>query len=148
MAHSQSPLFPPPGTPSGDRPFTRRQFLAGLGLLSGAGVLAPVLQRLQRPSATSIEAGRPLLGTWVRVVARHPDRARATRAVERAFAAVREVDGQMSVHRADSELSRVNRAAGLGAGARLAGAARRGGAGLRVARAARVGSTTRPCCRS
>jgi FAD:protein FMN transferase len=61
----------------------------------------------------SVEAGRPLLGTWVRVVARHPDRARATRAVERAFAAVREVDGQMSVHRADSELSRVNRAAGV-----------------------------------
>jgi thiamine biosynthesis lipoprotein len=34
--------------------------------------------------------------------------------VERAFAAVREVDGQMSVHRADSQLSRVNRGAGLG----------------------------------
>ena len=73
-----------------------------------------MLRRAQRPSAASIEAGRPLLGTWVRVVARHPDRDRATRAVERAFAAVREVDAQMSVHRADSELSRLNRAAGLG----------------------------------
>jgi thiamine biosynthesis lipoprotein len=114
MAPSQPTPFPPAGSPSRERAFTRRQFLAGLGLLSGAGVLAPVLQRMQRPSAASIEAGRPLLGTWVRIVARHPDRDRATRAVERAFAAMREVDGQMSVHRADSELSRVNRAAGLG----------------------------------
>ena len=114
MAHSQSPVFPPAGPPSRERAFTRRQFLAGLGLLSGAGVLAPVLQRLQRPGSASLEAGRPLLGTWVRVVARHPDRDLATRAVERAFAAVREVDDQMSVHRADSELSRVNRAAGRG----------------------------------
>ena len=114
MAHSQSPPFPPAGPPSRAKAFTRRHFLAGLGLLAGAGVLAPVLRRAQRPSAASIEAGRPLLGTWVRVVARHPDRDRATRAVERAFAAMREVDGQMSVHRADSELSRVNRAAGLG----------------------------------
>jgi thiamine biosynthesis lipoprotein len=94
--------------------FTRRNFLAGLGLLAGAGVLAPVLRHAQRTSAGSIEAGRPLLGTWVRIVARHPDRDRATGAVERAFAALREVDAQMSVHRADSELSRLNRAAGLG----------------------------------
>ena len=114
MAHSESPLFPPAGPPARRKVFTRRDFLAGLGLLAGAGVLAPMLRRAQRPSAASIEAGRPLLGTWVRVVARHADRGRATRAVERAFAAMREVDGQMSVHRADSELSRANRAAGLG----------------------------------
>ena len=97
---------------SNDSKMTPFQVMYDSGI--GAGVLAPVLQRLQRPAAASIEAGRPLLGTWVRIVARHPDHARATRAVERAFAAVREVDGQMSVHREDSELSRVNRAAGLG----------------------------------
>ena len=114
MAHSQFPPSPPAGPPSRAKAFTRRHFLAGLGLLAGVGVLAPVLRRAQRPSAASIEAGRPLLGTWVRIVARHPDRDRATHAVERAFAAVREVDAQMSVHRADSELSRLNRAAGLG----------------------------------
>jgi FAD:protein FMN transferase len=114
MARSQSSPLPPVGPPSGPKTFTRRHLLAGLGLLAGAGVLAPVLRRVQRPSAASIEAGRPLLGTWLRIVARHPDRDRATRAVERAFAAVSEVDAQMSVHRADSELSRLNRAAGLG----------------------------------
>jgi thiamine biosynthesis lipoprotein len=114
MARSQPLSLPPVGPPSGRRVFTRRNFLAGLGLLAGAGVLAPVLRRAQRPSAASIEAGRPLLGTWMRVVARHPDRDHATHAVGRAFAAVREVDAQMSVHRADSELSRLNRAAGLG----------------------------------
>ena len=114
MARSQSSQFPSDGPLAGRKVFTRRNFLAGLGLLAGAGVLAPVLRRAQRPSAASIEAGRPLLGTWVRVVARHADRDHATRAVERAFAAVREVDAQMSVHRVDSELSRLNRAAGLG----------------------------------
>lgn len=114
MARSQSPQFPPDGPPAGRKVFTRRSFLAGLGLLAGAGVLAPVLRRAQRPSAASIEAGRPLLGTWMRIVARHPDRDHATRAVERAFAAVNEVDAQMSLHRADSELSRLNRAAGRG----------------------------------
>lgn len=114
MARSQCQQFPPAGPPAARKVFTRRNFLAGLGLLAGAGVLAPVLRRAQRPSAASIEAGRPLLGTWMRIVARHPDRDQAMRAVERAFAAVNEVDAQMSVHRADSELSSLNRAAGRG----------------------------------
>jgi FAD:protein FMN transferase len=114
MARSHSSPPPPHRPPAGRKAFTRRGFLAGLGLLAGAGVMAPVLRRAQRPSAASVEAGRPLLGTWVRVVARHPDRDRATRAVERAFGAVRAVDAQMSVHRADSELTRLNLAAGRG----------------------------------
>ena len=114
MARSQLQQSPPDGPLAGRKIFSRRGFLAGLGLLAGAGVMVPVLRRFQRPSAASVEAGRPLLGTWVRIVARHPDRDRATRGVERAFAAVREVDAQMSVHRADSELSRLNRAAGQG----------------------------------
>jgi thiamine biosynthesis lipoprotein len=53
-----------------------------------------------------------MLGTWVRIVARDADPRRAERAIERAFAAIREVDAQMSAHRADSDLARVNRAAG------------------------------------
>ena len=147
MARSQSSSFPPAGPPSRAKAFTRRHFLAGLGLLAGAGVLAPVLRRAQRPPVASIEAGRPLLGTWVRVVARHPDRDRATRAVERAFAAVREVDAQMSVHRADSELSRLNRAAGLGP-VRVSPALLDVVEQACAARAVRAGSTIRPCCRS
>ncbi len=102
-----------PRVPAPPRPdFTRRRFLTSLGLLAGAGALVPLLGRSRRAPMASIEAGRPLLGTWVRVVARDRDAARATRAVERAFDAVRAVDAQMSVHRADSDLARVNRAAG------------------------------------
>jgi thiamine biosynthesis lipoprotein len=93
---------------------SRRRFLASLGLIAGAGLLSPLMRSVRRPSMSSVEAGRPLMGTWVRVVARHADRDRATRAVERAFAALRAVDGEMSVHRADSGLSRLNAAAGLG----------------------------------
>ncbi len=113
MARSHLTPLPPEGPLAGRKPFTRRDFLAGLGLLAGAGIMAPVLRRTQHRPVESVEAGRPLMGTWVRVVARHPDRGRATRAVERAFAAMREVDAQMSAHRADSGLSRLNRAAGL-----------------------------------
>jgi len=113
MSPHEPPSFPPPDASVPDRRFDRRRFLMGLGLLAGAGALVPLLTRVRRAPVSSIEAGRPLMGTWVRVVARHPDRARATRAVERAFAAVRDVDREMSVHRADSDLTRLNRAAGV-----------------------------------
>jgi FAD:protein FMN transferase len=101
-------------SPAPGRARSRRDFLAGLGVLAGASLLAPLARAVHRRSPASVDAGRPLMGTWVRVVARDRDRALATRAVERAFAAVREVDAQMSVHRADSDLARVNRAAGRG----------------------------------
>jgi thiamine biosynthesis lipoprotein len=91
---------------------SRRRFLMGLGLLAGAGAAAPLLGRLGRPTAETVEVSRPALGTWARIVARDPDRGRATAAIERAYAAIARVDAQMSVHRADSELSRVNAAAG------------------------------------
>ena len=113
MSPHDSPPSPPAGPSAAGRRLDRRRFLTGLGLLAGFGVLAPLLSRARRAALASVEAGRPLLGTWVRVVARHPDRARAARAVERAFTAVREVDAQMSVHRADSDLTRLNRAAGI-----------------------------------
>jgi len=111
------------GSPEGGARFgdaatavSRRKFLAGLGTLAGAGVLAPlVASRVGRARAVRLEASRPALGTWMRVVVRHDDRAVAERAVRDAFAAVRTVDEQMSVHRADSQLSRVNAAAGRAA---------------------------------
>lgn len=93
----------------------RRQFLTSLGLVAGAGLLAPLLKTIGPARAESIEAGRPLLGTWCRIVARDPDAHRAGQAVEAAFAAIAEVDGQMSIHRADSQLSAVNAAAGTSA---------------------------------
>ena len=90
----------------------RRRFLTRLGLAAGAGVLAPLAARAPRERTVHLDTGRPGLGTWVRVVVRDRDGARAARATERAFAAIREVDAQMSIHRADSQLSAVNAAAG------------------------------------
>lgn len=55
---------------------------------------------------------RPMLGTFVEITAEAPDAARAARAIEAAFAAVAEVDRLLSSHRADSELSAINAAAG------------------------------------
>ena len=95
--------------------FSRRRFLTGLGVLAGVGALAPLLGRLGRESIATVEVSRPVLGTWARIVARDGDRARAARAVEHAYIAIARVDAQMSIHRADSQLARVNAAAGRGA---------------------------------
>jgi thiamine biosynthesis lipoprotein len=96
---------------------SRRGFLVRLGLVAGAGVAAPLLARTALSGApgrpgTRLEASRPALGTWVRIVARGEN---AGRAIEGAFAAIATVDAQMSVHRPDSQLSRVNAAAGRNA---------------------------------
>jgi FAD:protein FMN transferase len=90
----------------------RRRFLLRLGLLAGAAALPFGAGRLAPKGSGRLEAARPALGTWVRVVVDDPDSERASRGVEAAFAAIREVDAQMSVHRADSQLSRVNAMAG------------------------------------
>ncbi len=103
--HRPDSVLPAPG-------FSRRRFLASLGLLAGAGVAAPLWLGARSRRMASVELARPGLGTWIRIVARHEDTARAQRAVEAAFAAIRRVDEQMSVHRADSQLARVNGAAG------------------------------------
>lgn len=91
---------------------SRRRFLAHLGLLAGAGLTGTLAVREARRAPARVEVSRRMLGTWVRLVARHPEPATAERAVARAFAAIERVDTQMSVHRADSELARVNAAAG------------------------------------
>lgn len=92
--------------------FTRRRFLMSLGLLAGAGATAGIAPRLAGGRLVRVEASRPGLGTWIRITARHRDPARAERGIAAAFAAIAAVDAQMSVHRADSELSRVNAMAG------------------------------------
>jgi thiamine biosynthesis lipoprotein len=91
---------------------TRRRFLASVGLLAGAGALGALSGRSGASEGASVDVTRPALGTWARVLAHHDDRARAARAVAAAFAAIARVDATMSVHRADTDLARVNRAAG------------------------------------
>jgi thiamine biosynthesis lipoprotein len=95
------------------RDISRRRFLAGLGIVAAGAVCGPLLARVRPTRMTTVELERPGLGTWIRIVARSEDPARAQRAVERGFAAIARVDRQMSLHRADSQLARVNRAAGV-----------------------------------
>lgn len=95
-------------------PPARRRFLAQLGVLAGVGALAPFVHNQLPRRMQRLEVSRPALGTWVRVVVQDGDGERANRAAEAAFAAIRRVDSQMSIHRADSQLARVNAAAGQG----------------------------------
>jgi len=101
-----------PRTRSRPPTLTRRRVLSSLGLLIGASVMAPLLARRSRERATRLEVGRRGLGTWIRIVVRDSDPARARAAIADAFAAIDLVDAQMSVHRATSQLTQVNRAAG------------------------------------
>jgi len=96
-------------------PPSRRRFLAQLGILAGVGVFAPFLRTSLPRKMQRIEVGKPALGTWVRVVIMDGDLERANRAAENAFAAIKRVDAQMSIHRADSQLVHVNSEAGKGA---------------------------------
>jgi thiamine biosynthesis lipoprotein len=113
MPEPEPPHTVPANAPSEPLP-DRRRFLLKLGLLAGAGAL-PFATRLARPPrAPRLETARPALGTWVRVVVQDSDPRRAGRAAERAFEAIRVVDGQMSIHREDSQLAAVNRTAGRG----------------------------------
>jgi thiamine biosynthesis lipoprotein len=57
---------------------------------------------------------RPALGTWVRVVVHGESPERASTAIDAAFDAIRGVDAEMSIHRADSVLARLNASAGRG----------------------------------
>lgn len=93
----------------------RRRFLVQLGLLAGAGAVALVPRVVRSPKRRRrLETARPALGTWARVVVCEADEARAARAVAGAFAALRTVDAQMSIHRLDSQVARVNALAGSG----------------------------------
>jgi len=102
-------VLPPDAPPPG---FTRRRFLAGLGVMAAGALCTPLLSRVRLGPVTSVDVERPGLGTWIRIVARSDVSAQAERAVDRAFEAIAVVDRQMSLHREDSQLVRVNRAAG------------------------------------
>lgn len=107
---------PPLTGPGASNAFTRRRFLIGLGALAVTSLATPLLRRFggrwRSEAMTRVERERPMLGTWVRVTARHADERLAERAIDGAFRAIAQVDAQMSIHRADSELARVNAAAG------------------------------------
>ncbi len=91
---------------------SRRRFLTGIGLLAGAGVAAPLLGRMRPKPTARVDVTRPALGTYVRILVRHEDDKLAQRAIERGFDAITRVDQQLSIHRADSQVARVNAAAG------------------------------------
>lgn len=61
-----------------------------------------------------LERGWPVMGTLLRASAAAPDSAAANRALEAARSAVFRVDSLMSTYRDDSDLSRINAAAGSG----------------------------------
>jgi len=58
---------------------------------------------------------RPMLGTYVEITVNGLDYERANQAIDAGFAAISEVDRLLSSHRTDSELNRINAAAGNGA---------------------------------
>jgi FAD:protein FMN transferase len=59
-----------------------------------------------------VRRSQPLLGTFVVVTAYSANREAANRAMTAAFNEIRRIDSLMSLHRADSELARVNALAG------------------------------------
>lgn len=93
---------------------TRREVLKVLTTGLGAGLLtAGGLVRWRRAQACAVlRQSRPMLGTLATITIHHPELREAEAAMTQAFAAIEQVDRVMSVHRADSDLSAVNRAAG------------------------------------
>lgn len=80
----------------------------GLGALGAAGIL-----RWRGEAATQVyQEARTLLGTLINIRIHHPDARAAAQAANAAFAAIRDVDRVMSIHRSDSDVSRINRVAG------------------------------------
>lgn len=61
-----------------------------------------------RPGLENVRRSAPLLGTFVVISAYGPDRAALHEAISAAFAEIQRIDALMSLHRPDSELTRVN----------------------------------------
>jgi thiamine biosynthesis lipoprotein len=80
----------------------------GLGVLGAAGVLG--WRRSQ--TVTVYQETRSILGTLITIRIHHTDARVAAQAAGAAFAVIGDVDRVMSIHRSDSDLSRVNCLAG------------------------------------
>ncbi len=91
---------------------SRRHFLAA-GVLGTAGLLLPGAAVLAEPrsSAPSLLRSLPIMGTAVECQAFHALPERARQAVGAAFAAVEQVDHDMSLYRPESDIGRLNRLA-------------------------------------
>jgi thiamine biosynthesis lipoprotein len=66
------------------------------------------------PRSDTVSGGRYVMGTALEVTLYGPDPEALARALEAAFAVAERLDALLSVHRADSDVSRLNRAAGRG----------------------------------
>jgi len=64
-----------------------------------------------RPGLETVHRGQPLLGTFVFITACGGSREQLNRAISEAFDEIQRIDAIMSLHRADSELARVNTSA-------------------------------------
>ena len=93
----------------------RREFFkvlgggVGVGLLTGTGILSYKAWN----KVSVVRHSRPMLGTLITMTVHHSDLAVAERGMTKAFQAIEEVDRVMSLHRSDSDIVRVNRAAGV-----------------------------------
>ena len=92
---------------------SRRRFL-GAGLSLAAGLLLPgrALWAGASASPPGLLRSLPIMGTAVECQAFHGAPKEARRVVEAAFAAVRQVDRDMSLYRPDSDVGRLNRLSG------------------------------------
>ncbi len=91
----------------------RRQFLQVLGAGLGCVALPTVgWVRHHYRARSVVQRAQYLLGTVITITVHHDDARAAEVAVQQAFDAIRRVDAVMSIHRSESDLSRVNRAAG------------------------------------
>jgi thiamine biosynthesis lipoprotein len=94
----------------------RRRFLAAIAAGLGGMALGPLVPEAASDGARrtkTVWSGRLLMGTVVECEASHPVPSIAKRAVEAAFQRMVEVDHLMSSFRQDSEIGRINAAAGL-----------------------------------
>lgn len=80
----------------------------GAAVLGGTGFL----RTRPETKAHVIRHARSMLGTLISIQIHHPDTKLAEEALRDAFAAIDEVDRVMSIHQSNSDVSRVNAAAG------------------------------------
>ena len=94
---------------------SRRRFL-GTGASLTAALLLPSAPAwaTARSATPSLLRSLPIMATAVECQAFHGDPTQARQAIEAAFAAVKQVDRDMSLYRPESDIGRLNRLAGQG----------------------------------